>query len=238
MTRKTTLQGASKFAMAAFVATGLAASPFALDAGGQLQANNAYAGQAEDYVDGGAGGTTDVHTNVFRILGTTADEAKRETMERTTSTAGPLGSYQDALRDGDLDAAADILAAVSNRPISEALVLDVNNALGVETRLTAERIASVAAERQDPKDLAMVPAIDGSPYKNLSSVDTNSRAFDDYESAMTRGNLDAAADALAEATKQPITEDLVLQVNQELGVESTLTAQQVAQAAASRQMKQ
>jgi hypothetical protein len=53
---------------------------------------------------------------------------------------------------------------------------------------------------------------------------------------MVRGNLDAAADALAKATDRPITEQLVNYVNNDLGVESTLTANQVAEAASKARM--
>ncbi len=237
MTRKMTLLGTSKLALAAVVATGLTASPFVLTNGAFAQTAGS-SGQAEEFVDGGAGATTDVSTNVYRILGTTAEEVDGEVMERTGTSAGPLENYQNAMRDGNLDSAAKILAAVSNRPISERLVLDVNDSLGVETTLTASQVADAAAELQDPNEVAMVPAIDDSIYDDFGKLDTNTRAFEDYEAAMTSGNLDAAADALAKAIEQPITEGLVLRVNHDLGVETTLTAKQVAIAAAKEQRMQ
>ncbi|GAB4393984.1 MAG: hypothetical protein Tsb0032_15480 [Kiloniellaceae bacterium] len=243
MTRKMILNGTSKFALAAVVATGLTASPFALTAGADLQSNSAAAqvggssGQAEEFVNDGAGTTTDVSTNVYRILGTTADAANEAVTERTTSAAGPLADYEDAMRDGNLDSAANVLAAVSKRPITEKLVLDVNNTLGVDSTLTAEQVADAAAERQDPEIRAMVPAMGENPY-DAAKLDTSGRNFEAYEAAMTSGNLDAAADALAKATERPITEDLVLRVNHDLGVESTLTAKQVAIAAAKQQKMQ
>jgi hypothetical protein len=239
MTRKIALLTTSKLTMAAFVAAGLSATPAVLTGDLQIASNAAVAqdeGQAENFVNGGAGGTTDVSANVYRILGTTPEEVGKEVMSTTTTSAGPLPEYQAALRDGDLDSAADVLAAVSNRPISEELVQELNATLGVETTLTIQRIASVAAERQDPANFAMVPAMDGSPYEGMYDMAAGKQILEqDYDEAMTAGNLNAAADALARAFERPITEDLVLRVNNDLGVESTLTAKQVAIEAAKRQ---
>jgi hypothetical protein len=73
-------------------------------------------------------------------------------------------------------------------------------------------------------------------YGDMRTLNTNTRHFNEYENAMVRGNLDAAADALAKATDRPITEQLVNYVNNDLGVESTLTANQVAEAASKARM--
>lgn len=239
MTRKTALLGTSKLTMAALVAAGLTAMPVAITGGGQVVANNALAAEDflepdEAFVERGAG-ETDISKNVFRILGTTQEEVGKEVMSTTaTTSAGPLPEYKTAVRRADLERSAEVLAAVSNRPITERLVLELNDALGLETTLTAHQIAAEAAARQDPKNLAMVPAIDS--YDETGEVNTNKRILEeDYEQAMTRGNLDAAADALAKGVDQEITEKLVLYVNRRLGVESTLTAKQVAIAAAKRQ---
>lgn len=239
MTRKIALLSTSKLALAALVAAGLTATPVAFTSDAQIAPNTAMAqddGEAENFVDGGAGSTTDVSDNVFRILGTTSEEAGKEVMSTTTTSAGPLPEYQSAVRANDLERAAEVLAAVSNRPVSENLVLELNHALGLEARLTAEQIASAAAPLQASENLAMVPALDAGFYEDMSDVDTGTRILqEDYDKAMTAGNLDAAADALARAFERPVDEGLVLRVNHDLGVESTLTAKQVAIEAAKRQ---
>lgn len=230
----------SKLAMAAIVATGMAASPLALSSHGAVTANTATAQEATDFVNGGAGSTVDVHENVYRILGTTRDEVRRESRQDSASTEnGPLQAYQHAMRSGNLDSAATALAAVSNRPITKNQVNALNTDLGIDSRLTDGQVATTAADRQDPADVTMEAYgleknMARSAYGESGTLDTNSPAFKDYERAMTRGNLDAAADALNKATDRPVTEAFVLKVNRDLGVESTLTAQQVANAASSR----
>lgn len=56
-----------------------------------------------------------------------------------------------------------------------------------------------------------------------------------YQTEVERGNLDAAAGSLAAIAKEPITEEMVTEVNTELGVETRLSAQQIAEAAARKQ---
>jgi len=223
--------------LAAVLATGMAASPVALN--GALAQSDAPAattgsstGTASEFVDGGAGATRDAHHNAYRILGTTRDEAMSEMDITSANTeSGPFREYQHEVQSNNLEGAAKALAAVSNRPISQDLVNELNTALGLETTLTTEQLANRAAELQDPESVTMGILIVDPAYGDLSALNTNTRHFDAYEDAMVRGNLDAAADALAKATDRPITEDLVNYVNRDLGVESNLTSTQVAKAA-------
>lgn len=63
----------------------------------------------------------------------------------------------------------------------------------------------------------------------------SSGPLESYQSEVERGNLDAATTALAEIAEEPITQDMVTEVNAELGVETTLSAQQIAETAAQKQ---
>jgi len=241
------LKLAPKLTMAAIVATGMAAAPVALSSDSLLAANSVAAqnaqsgspgaddGTAEDFVGGGAGSTSDVYENVYLILGTTPDEVRSEVNQvSANANAGPLAEYQSAMRDGNLDEAARVLAAASNRLITEKLVLDLNNSLGVESTLTAKQVADAGLERQDPDLIVMIPYV-GDGSDTMQPLNTSTRSFNEYEDEATQGNLDAAAEALAEATEHPITEGFVLFVNRDLGVETTLTARQVAEVASEKQ---
>jgi len=241
------LKRAPKRTMAAIVATVMAAAPVALSSDSLLAANSVAAqnaqsgspgaddGTAEDFVGGGAGSTSDVYENVYLILGTTPDEVRSEVNQVSAdANAGPLAEYQSAMRDGNLDEAARVLAAASNRLITEKLVLDLNNSLGVESTLTAKQVADAGLERQDPDLIVMIPYV-GDGSDTMQPLNTRTRAFNEYEDEATQGNLDAAAEALAEATEHPITEGFVLFVNRDLGVEPTLTARQVAEVASEKQ---
>jgi len=66
---------------------------------------------------------------------------------------------------------------------------------------------------------------------NLAAVDTGSTQFQYYAEAAERDDLDAAAEALADATGEPITPELVEHVNEELDVQTSLRASQIAAAA-------
>ncbi|GAB4360604.1 MAG: hypothetical protein Kow00114_14440 [Kiloniellaceae bacterium] len=235
MSEKRNILLTPKLTMAAIVATGMAASPIAFNGAVEPALKVATAQEATDFVDGGAGATRDAYQNVYVILGTTPEEVRSEvTQVSADSNAGPLSEYDSALRDGKLDQAARVLAAASNRLITEKLVVDLNTALGAETTLTAKQIADAALERQDPDLIVMVPYV-GDGSDSMEPLNTNTRAFNEYEEEATRGNLDAAAEALARATEHPITESFVLFVNNDLGVETTLTAKQVAEVAARKQ---
>lgn len=190
---------------------------------------------------------------VYRILGTTKDEVEQEqTMTGTPTGSGPLVEYQYEVESGNLDGAAQALAAVSNRPVTENLVTAVNSELGVETRLTAEQIADRAAAQQDlsaaerePAATHMIPeATTDTVYEMLGTTREEAEAvmiqtrpstqkgpLVEYQHAVENGNLDRTAAALAAVSNVPITEKLVNDVNLELGVETRLTAQQVANAA-------
>lgn len=239
MTRKTTNRIPAKLTLAAVLATGMAASPVALNSAlaqsATPQANPN--GEASEFVDGGAGSTRDVHQNAYRVLGTTRDEAMRETNVSSANTeSGPFREYQHEVQSDNLEGAAKALAAVSNRPITQDLVNELNTTLGLETSLTIAQLADRAAEIQKPEDITMGILVTDPAYGDMRRLNTNTRQFDDYENAMVRGNLDAAADALAKATERPITVDLVNYVNRDLGVESNLTANQVAEAASKARM--
>lgn len=135
--------------LAAVLATGMAAAPVALN--GALAQNAAPQtnpdGEASEFVDGGAGATRDVHENAYRILGTTRDEAMSEVSATSAnSESGPFREYQHEVQSNNLEGAAKALAAVSNRPITQELVNELNTTLGLETTLTTEQLASRAAE--------------------------------------------------------------------------------------------
>ncbi|MPZ10480.1 MAG: hypothetical protein GEU89_09750 [Kiloniellaceae bacterium] len=66
---------------------------------------------------------------------------------------------------------------------------------------------------------------------NLAAVDTGSTQFQYYAEAAERDDLDAAAEALADATGEPITPELVEHVNEELDVQTSLRSSQIVAAA-------
>jgi hypothetical protein len=230
--------------LAAVLATGMAASPIALNAAlaqtATPQANPDQVspeGEASEFVDGSAGATVDTYENAYRILGTTEDEAMTEREAITAnSEGGPFREYQHEVKSNNLEGAARSLALVSNRPITQDLVNELNATLGLDTSLTTKQLAERAAELQDPDDITMGLLVTDPAYGDMRGLNTNTRPFHDYEAAMVRGNLDAAANALAKATDRPITEDLVNYVNRDLGVESNLTSTQVAKAASQVQV--
>lgn len=59
----------------------------------------------------------------------------------------------------------------------------------------------------------------------------------DYETAMANGDLEAAAEALASASNKDITPEVVGEVNKNLGIESSLSDEEVAAAAAAKQQE-
>ena len=125
-----------------------------------------------------------------------------------STESGPLQAYQHEMESNNLDGAANALAAVSNRPITEELVLTVNERLGIESQLIAKQVAEVAASRQNPGDItydtydesgAVTPGL--TPMHettarlsgDMKSLTVSSRQFSAYEQAMERGNLDLDA---------------------------------------------
>jgi len=251
MTEKKIFFLSPKFATVALLATGMAASPLALSTGFSPVLNQAAAqsaadnsvqsdenGQATEFVEGSPGASTSVDDDPYAILGTTPEEMREEVDQVMAGTAsGPIGEYKEALRSGNLDTAARVLAQASNRPVTENLVAKLNTALGVETNLLIGQISEEAAKRQDPDSITKPMLSEGNPPFDTANMAMNlrTRQFRDYEAALRRNNLDAAAEALASATERPITEDLVRQVNTELGVETNLTITQIAEAAAGQQ---
>lgn len=259
MTRKKTFLG-GKLLLATIVATGAAAAPAALDSDLVPQLNSANAadnGFAEERMQERLTPTPVDGDNIYRLLGTTRDEVQRETAAAGTYTeSGPLAEYQHEVESGNLQGAASALAAVSNRPITENLVDEVNRELGVETRLTIQQIADTAAAMQEPAAGEMEPkAAFMDPEETADNVyallgttpeearaamirarpTTGSGPLRAYQHAVESGNLGRAAKALAAVSKVPITEDLVNSVNLALGVETRLTAKQLASTAAAEQ---
>jgi hypothetical protein len=247
-----------KLAVATVVATAMAAVPVAFGPAFIPQPNAALAqsnaggtsgpGVAEERATERADGTTIPGESVYEILGTTAEEVASEEAQVSASTeSGPLQAYQHEMESGNLAGASNALAAVANRPITEAMVLNLNNALGIETTLIAKQVAEVAASKQDPDDItydessAVTPELTimrettASLSGNMNSLTVSSRQFGAYEWAMRRGNLDLASTALADAADRPITVELVNEVNNELGVDSTLSSAQVAEATRAKQ---
>lgn len=63
-------------------------------------------------------------------------------------------------------------------------------------------------------------------------VDTNNADFDRYKAAAEEGDVETAGEALADASgEQQITTDYVIFVNEDLGVITVLTPEQIAEAA-------
>lgn len=264
MTRSSTLLS-GKLVLATIVATGMAAAPVALNSSGMLQPNAAGAQEnsAQETESNGAamqrqlealeGTTVGSADNVYRILGTTRAEAEQADTRLSASTHyGPLAGYQQAVESGNLDAATDNLAAISKRPITVSLVNQVNRELGLDTRLTSQQIADVAASKQEQIQ-GQVPgsavearqhrvySILGTTPERAEQADTTVSAtthygpLSGYQEAVESGNLDVAASNLAAVAERPITPQLVTEVNRELGVETRLPAQQIADAAARMQ---
>lgn len=91
--------------------------------------------------------------SVYEILGTTRDEAEAaDTVTSATAQNGSLRAYEAEVERGNLDAAAENLAAIAEHPITEEMVTDVNMELGIETTLTAKQIAETAARKQEDGD--------------------------------------------------------------------------------------
>lgn len=111
-------------------------------------------GFAEERAESNADGVTmESEESVYEILGTTRDEAEAaDTHTSATAQYGPLKAYQSEVERGNLDAAAENLAAIAEDPITEEMVTDVNTELGVETTLTAKQIADAAARKQNDSD--------------------------------------------------------------------------------------
>lgn len=61
-------------------------------------------------------------------------------------------------------------------------------------------------------------------------VNTSDPELQNYSVAAERGDLEEAAAALAQAVDEPVTEDYVVKLNQELDVQTSLTASQIAEA--------
>jgi hypothetical protein len=151
-----------KLVLATTVVMGMAAAPVALNPSFVPLPNSASAqtagadgsdqdGVAEERAEAGATeAAVETDADVYRMLGTTPEEAESaDTHTMATSEYGPLRAYQAEVERGNLDGAAENLAAISKRPITEELVTEVNTKLGVDTRLTSQQIAEAASQKQD-----------------------------------------------------------------------------------------
>ena len=108
-------------------------------------------GVAEERATAATGAISEeTEENVYEILGTTREEAEAADIQTSASAQyGPLKGYQTEVERGNLDAAAESLAAIAEEPITEEMVTEVNTELGVDTTLTAQQIAETAARKQD-----------------------------------------------------------------------------------------
>lgn len=108
-------------------------------------------GVADERATAAAGSIPDeTADSVYEILGTTRAEAEAADTEVSASAQyGPLETYQTEVERGNLDAAAENLAAMAGEPITEEMVTDLNTELGVETTLSDDQIAEAAASKQD-----------------------------------------------------------------------------------------
>ena len=240
MTNNKLLSKSTGISTIALMTAGLAMSPvsFSTEVGiapnsvlAQSNAPGGDEGAAEEFVDGGAGSVSDLDPDVMAILGTSSKELQAEVDDTPNTRAGVFGEYAEAVSRGNLQRASEVLALAANRPITEKLVTELNTAMGVETTLTSSQIADAAFDRQ----AARKEIYEDIEMHGEFTFNTRSRAFREYEAAMSSGNLDAAAAALARSFERPVTEALVLYVNRDLGVETTLTAKQVASTAAAKQ---
>lgn len=164
----------SCLALAAAFGVGMAAAPFSLDSDLGLRSKAVIAqssgadsdagatteptgadgsgpGVADERATAATGGVSDeTEESVYEILGTTKSEAESADMQTSASSQyGPLDGYQTEVERGNLDAAAEALAAIAEDPVTEKMVTEVNDKLGVETTLSAQQIAEAAAEKQD-----------------------------------------------------------------------------------------
>jgi hypothetical protein len=113
---------------------------------------------------------------------------------------------------------------------------------GAETNPGVAEERATAATTAIPDDTAdNVYEILGTTREEAESADMQTSAsaqygpLDGYQTEVERGNLDAAAKALANIADKPITQEMVTEVNTELGVDTTLSDQQIAEAAARKQ---
>ncbi|HMA14717.1 MAG: hypothetical protein ACM35H_15285 [Bacteroidota bacterium] len=70
-----------------------------------------------------------------------------------------------------------------------------------------------------------------SRYSYFTSLDLQTPAFRRYRAAAERNSVGEAGDALWAATDRPITEELVVHVNEALDVRTALTPRQIVAAA-------
>ena len=148
MNRKKRFSGSASLAMAALVAAGMTAAPYALSAGVGLTANVAKAGDAAEYQPGGRAWSTDLYTPPLQTLGDVSTGKNAQTGPNINADRRGLSKYERAMVLGNLALATDELVAISREPITTKLVTALDTELGVQSHLTAEQVAQVAAAKQ------------------------------------------------------------------------------------------
>jgi hypothetical protein len=168
------------------------------------------------------------------------------------SAVGQISAYKDALTDGDLEAAAEALAAVSNKTVTEASVKSLNELLGIEMEdaEVTDLVDKVGAlEDKEPTEettTTVVSTTTATPEETskakesmsrLNAAHASPRAMERaslnspvgqigaYKTAVAEGDLDAAATALAKASNKPVTADTVKNLNELL--DATLTDDEI-----------
>ena len=146
------------------------------------------------------------------------------------------------------------LVALTRKPINDMTQLSLNKVLSTRDLVPVNKFTVAAVDEQEMATDPM-PADPVAKNGSAQSMTGSSATMDKhgtiaslaqpgsrhaaelrrYAQAMTNGDLDVATTALAQSTDVPITEQLVLQMNRDLGVSSSLDAQKVAQVAADKQ---
>ena len=145
----------------------------------------------------------------------------------SNSTVGRIAAYRAAIEEDDLTAAADVLAALSNKPVSAESVRAFNELLGVS--LSDEEISELLDKAMAPAVVTAVPQPSFAVLVNattttwdaslgrLNAAHASHRALDRaatssavgqvaaYKSALDADDLEKAATALAAASNKPVT---------------------------------
>lgn len=117
--------------------------------------------------------------------------------------------------DADVGAAADVSADSEVRDESGEAEEFVEDA---DSRIGGTGSVGVSSGEQRYADPASVNVTDDPDFKR-------------YSEAAEKNDLEEAARALARAADRPVTEDYVAEVNEQLGVQTSLTVEQIAEAA-------
>lgn len=110
------------------------------------------------------------------------------------STVGRIGAYKAALEDGDLAAAAEALASVSNKAVTEASVRSLNGLLGVtaeETQIT-EIVDKVEVLQEQKITVETTTTTTTSTTTTTAAMPTEEVATSPTKTAASMGRLNAA----------------------------------------------